>query len=112
MMVILLLATRRGQMNSKRLAIATLSASFLLASVNLPAQAQLLKKLLQGTSQQNEFQTNQFGQPYQSGTGAGFGQNFFGGNQPFSGGQTFSGGQPFFGEISNLAEAQPIFPPT
>ncbi|MCC7532286.1 MAG: hypothetical protein IT342_27530 [Candidatus Melainabacteria bacterium] len=82
-------------MNSKRLAMAILSVSFLLASINaVPAQSQFLKKLLQGGSQQNEFQTNQFGQPYQNNSGLGFGNQFFGGQQPFSGGQQFSGGYP------------------
>ncbi|HIA54386.1 MAG TPA: hypothetical protein EYN91_20250, partial [Candidatus Melainabacteria bacterium] len=86
-------------MNSNRLAIASISLSLLLASANTsPAHAQFLKKLLQGNSQQNEFQTNQFGQPYQSGaTGTGFGQNFFGGNQPYAGGQQFFGGNQQFG---------------
>lgn len=59
-------------MNTKRCAIAVVSMSVLAISASAPAQAQFLKKLLQGSSQQNEFQNNQFGQPYN-----GFGNSSF-----------------------------------
>jgi len=64
----------RGQMNTKRLAIAGLVIGIALSIATTPVQAQFLKKLLQGSSQQNDFQTNPFG-------GNQFGGNQFGGNQ-------------------------------
>lgn len=73
-------------MNTKQLASAALSMGLLLASLEAPpAQAQFLKKLLQGATQQGQYPNNQYG--YQDG--------YNGINQPFSGGyQPYGGYQP------------------
>jgi len=79
-----------ASINAKRCAAvaAALGVSAVLG-LSAPAQAQFLKKLLQGTSQQNEFQNNQFGQPF----GQPFQNGYTGTGMPFSNGyQTFPGG--------------------
>jgi len=74
------------------MAVLAMSVLTLSSSAN-PVQAQFLKKLLQGSSQQNEFQTNPFGQPY-NGFNNGWSNNSFSNTaMPFNGGfQPFNSG--------------------
>ena len=74
-------------MNTKRFAIVGLAFG-VIAFTAVPVQAQFLKKLLQGSSQQNDFQNNtfgnQFGQQYGNGYNN-YGQQFGGGFNQFGG---------------------------
>lgn len=80
-------------MNTRRSAIAVVSMSVLtVLSISAPVQAQFLKKLLQGGSQQNEFQNNQFAQPYNGFSNGGFNTGGFNTGGFSNTGMPFNGG--------------------
>lgn len=97
-------------MNTKRLTFVGLVIVIAVTVGTSPADAQFLKKLLQGSSQQNDYQTNPFGANQFGGNQFGgnqFGGNQFGANQfgqtyPNSGfGQNFGGFNPAGGYPRN-----------